>query len=248
MRNLRATIKLILFVSATLILYGSWWLTSFFVPNKQYWRQLAFGLWAKSFVKISGMKIEVIGTPPVSPFFLVSNHLSYTDIAALRATFTTVFVAKREIDDWPVAGRIVRDMGVIFIDRQNRRDIPRAGEKIIRSLNEGEGVTVFPEGTSTRGDQVLPFNSSFLEFAARTDLPVSYCAISYRTPPGSPAASNMVCWWEDISFMAHLFRLFTLRKYTAVLTFGDDPVLDTDRKKLAAELRDRVNEHFIPVI
>nr|MBA2378220.1 1-acyl-sn-glycerol-3-phosphate acyltransferase [Blastocatellia bacterium] len=127
MRNLRATFKLILFVSATLVLYGSWWLTSFFVPNKQYWRQLAFGLWAQSFVKISAMKIEVIGTPPVSPFFLVSNHLSYTDIAALRATFQTVFVAKAEINDWPIAGRIVRDMGVIFIDRQNRRDIPRAG-------------------------------------------------------------------------------------------------------------------------
>ena len=39
-------------------------------------------------------------------------------------------------------------------------------------LDEGEGVMIFPEGTSTKGEEVLPFNSSFMEFAARTDLPV----------------------------------------------------------------------------
>ena len=77
---------------------------------------------------------------------------------------------------------MVRDMGNIFIDRRNRRDIPRAGEEIIQKLSEGEGVIVFPEGTSTKGEDILPFNSSFFEFAARTDLPVSYVSISYRTP------------------------------------------------------------------
>ena len=110
---------------------------------------------------IAGMGIEVIGDPPTPPFFLVTNHLSYVDIAALRATVKGIFVAKAEVNEWFLAGRIVRDMGVIFIDRNNRRDIPRAGAEIIRKLNEGEGVIVFPEGTSTKGEDILPFNSSF---------------------------------------------------------------------------------------
>ena len=59
-------------------------------------------------------------------------------------------------------------MGNIYIDRTNRRDIPRAGELVIEALNRGEGVIVFPEGTTTKGDEVLPFNSSFLQFAAQT--------------------------------------------------------------------------------
>jgi 1-acyl-sn-glycerol-3-phosphate acyltransferase len=194
------------------------------------------------------MKIEVIGEPPHPPFFLVSNHLSYVDIAAIRAVVTGVFVAKREIDDWFLAGRMVRGMGNVYIDRTNRRDIPRAGEEIIEKLNDGEGVIVFPEGTSTKGEDVLPFNSSFFEFAARTDLPVSYVSISYRTPPGSPPASEMICWWDDTSFIEHMFRFFSQKEFTAVLSFGEEPILSTDRKLLASELRQRVKEKFIPVI
>jgi 1-acyl-sn-glycerol-3-phosphate acyltransferase len=248
MTYVRAIVRFTLFIVATLGLYAVWFALGFLIPNKVYWRQLAFGLWTKSFVRISAMQIEVIGEPPPSPFFLVTNHLSYVDIAALRATVEGVFVAKIEVSQWFLAGRIVRDMGIIFIDRKNRRDIPRAGEQIIRTLSEGEGVIVFPEGTSTKGEDVLPFNSSFLEFASRTDLPVSYASISYRTPEGEPPASTMVCWWEDISFMAHLFRLFTLKRYTAILNFGDESIVNPDRKRLASELRQKVKEKFIPVI
>jgi 1-acyl-sn-glycerol-3-phosphate acyltransferase len=248
MKYVRATIRLIAFVIATFGLYAVWFAFSFFLPNQVYWRQLAFEIWTKSFVWISGMEIEVIGVPPKPPFFLVTNHLGYVDIGALRATVNGIFVAKAEVNDWFLAGRIVRDMGIIFIDRRNRRDIPRAGAEIIRKLSEGEGVIVFPEGTSTKGEDILPFNSSFLEFAARTDLAVSYASISYRTPEGQPPASKMICWWEDITFMAHLFRLFTLRRFTAILDFGDESVVNPDRKQLAVELRQRVKEKFIPVI
>lgn len=248
MKYIRATIRFLAFLLATFGLYFVWYIFSFFVPNKIYWRQLAFEYWTKSFVWISGMDIEVIGNPPKPPFFLVSNHLSYVDIAVLRATVKGVFVAKVEVRDWFLAGRIVRDMGIIFIDRKNRRDIPRAGAEILARLNDGEGVIIFPEGTSTKGEDILPFNSSFFEFASRIDLPVSYASITYRTQEGDPPASKMICWWDNITFMEHLFRLLTLKRYTAIISFGEESVVNPDRKQLAAELRQRVREKFIPVM
>jgi len=248
MKLLRAAVRTILFVISTFGLYAIWFVGRLAIPNRIYWRQVIFNLWTRSFSRISGMKLEIIGTPPKPPFFLVCNHLGYADMAALRQAATGVFVAKSEVNDWPIAGTIIRNMGTVFINRQNRRDIPRAGRKIIERLDAGEGVIVFPEGTSTKGETVLPFNSSFLQFAAESNVPVSYAALTYRTPDGEPPASNYVCWWEDISFFAHLCRLFTLSEYMAIVTFGEEPITNKDRKALAAELRQRVVDKFIPVI
>lgn len=247
MKTLIAAFRFVSFVGATLGLYAFWFIARAFMRDKIRWRQTIFEAWAKSFVWISKMEIVVNGSPPEPPFFLVTNHLSYTDIAAIRAVTDGVFVAKAEVENWFLAGRICRDMGTIFIDRKNRRDIPRAGELIVERLDAGEGVIVFPEGTSTEGREVLPFNSSFLEFAARRDLPVSYAAITYTVPEGEPAASKVVCWGEDIGFVEHLWRLLKLRNYTAILTFGDAPIVNADRKLLAAKLHDRVDAEFVPV-
>ncbi|MBK8302379.1 MAG: 1-acyl-sn-glycerol-3-phosphate acyltransferase [Chloracidobacterium sp.] len=143
MRTITAAIKIVLFIVSTLGLYWTWFILRIFIPNKVHWRQIIFAGWTKSFVSISNMRVVVVGTPPQPPFFLVTNHLSYTDIAAIRSVAKGIFVAKAEVETWFLAGRICRDRGTIFIDRANRRDIPRAGELIVARLDMGEGVVVF---------------------------------------------------------------------------------------------------------
>lgn len=247
MRNLRAAFRYVLFVASTLGIYGVWFFTVPFVRNKLGWRQVIFRTWAQSFVRVSRMKIKLNGEPPPPPFFLVTNHLSYTDVPALRAVVEGVFVAKGEVEGWFLAGKIVRDMGAIFINRQNRRDIPRAGAEIIKRLEQGEGVIVFPEGTSTKGEAVLPFNSSFLEFAAQKNLPVFYASITYATPADEPKASETVSWWDEKTFLQHLWYLFRVREYTAVISFGEKPIHNPNRKELARMLTEKVSEKFVSV-
>lgn len=248
MKYLRASVRITAFFVLTFAVYGGWFVGNLLVPNKQYWRQIAFRLWAKGFLKIGGVTVETIGTVPKPPFFLVSNHLSYMDIPVLRSLVESVFVAKGEIRRWLVAGKIVSDMGMIFIDRNNRRDIPRAGSEIIDKLESGEGVIVFPEGTSTKGEEILKFNSSFFEFAANTGLPIHYAAITYRVENTNEKASDAVCWWDDSTFVEHLFRFFQTPRTKAIVTFGSEPVASTDRKELARSLWNKVSEHFIPVV
>lgn len=131
MRYIRAAIRMFLFFVLTLGVYSIWFVSSFFIPNQSFWRQIIFRIWAQNFLVISGMKIEIIGTPPRPPFLLVSNHLSYVDIVAFRNILDTVFVAKSDVGKWFLAGKIIRDMGTIFIERNNRRDIPRVSSEII---------------------------------------------------------------------------------------------------------------------
>lgn len=248
MRTVRSTIRIVLLFFLTFGIYGVWFLFRFFIPNRVYWRQLAFGRWSDSFARLAGVAVEVIGEPPKPPFFLVSNHLGYIDIPIIRSVVTGVYVAKHDIGDWPVLGTMIRNMGTIYVNRARRRSIPRAGALVVDTLNGGEGVIVFPEGTSSKGEEVLPFNSSFLAFAAKTDIPVSYLSISYRTPEGEPQPSESICWWDDTPFLKHLFRLFAVRRFTAVLNFGSEPIVDPDRKELAARLRSRVAATFIPML
>ncbi len=248
MSHIRAAYRFTLFFLATIGIYALFLIRKPFVKDKVGLRQATFGTWIRSFVRISKMRVVISGPPPTPPFFMVANHLSYTDIAALRYAAKGIFVAKAEISQWFIIGYFVRDIGTIFINRENRRDIPRAGEEIIERLDAGEGVVVFPEGTSTRGDNVLPFNSSFFEFAARKNLPVSYATLSYSTPAGEMPASTAVSWWDDTGFFAHIWRLFRVREYTATVTFGDEPVLNPDRKVLSARLHDLISERFEPVV
>lgn len=143
---------------------------------------------------------------------------------------------------------MISNMGMVFIDRNNRRDIVRAGAEIISKLNHGEGMVIFPEGTSSKGEHVLPFKSSFLQFAAERDVPVSYLSISYQTNSDSMPPSKIVCWWDDTPFFAHLWRLFQLKEYYATLHFGEEPIRDHDRKKLASELHAKISKRFIPMV
>lgn len=248
MKHLRAVFRFALLFIATFGIYGVWLVLSFVIPNETYWRQVILGWWAASFVRIANCEIEIIGTPPTAPFFLVANHVGYFDIPVVRTAVKGVFVAKHEIETWPLVGTMVRNMGTIYVNRERRRDIPRAGQEVIERLSQGEGVIVFPEGTSSKGETVLPFNSSFLAFAAQTDVPVSHLSISYRTPEGQPPPSEAICWWDDTSLLPHILRLFSLPRFTAILNFGDEPVVNPDRKQLASELRDRVSQRFIPMI
>jgi 1-acyl-sn-glycerol-3-phosphate acyltransferase len=248
MRTIRAAIRFVSFFSATLGLYFIWLVANPFVGNKIAWRQRIFGAWSHSFVRISNMKIEIIGTPPKPPFFLVTNHIGYADVGVIREVAKGIFVAKGEIQGMFLAGRIIRDYGMIFINRSNRRDIPRAGEEIIERLEDGEGVIVFPEGTSTKGEEIIQFNSSFFEFAAQSGIAVSYASLTYTTPPGEMPASIAVSWWDDTVFAMHMWRLFKLPYYNAIIHFGDEPIMIPDRKKLAKELQQRITETFEPVV
>jgi 1-acyl-sn-glycerol-3-phosphate acyltransferase len=249
MTTVRAILRFTALILLTLLVYV---LRVIFHPlalvfdNVRFLREFLFKKWARGFVRLLGMKITVIGTPPGAPFFLISNHLGYTDVPALRSVLECVFVAKGDIQTWPVAGPIISSFGTIFIDRNNRRDIPRAGEKILETLARGEGIVVFPEGTSWNGREILKFNSSFLEFAARSGLPVHYASIRYETLPGSPPASESVAWWRmEDTFGGHLFELFKMPGFNCTIIFGEQPIRSGNRKELAQKLREAVVSQFI---
>ncbi len=122
--------------------------------------------WARTTAGILSIKFQVIGTPPDAPFILVSNHLSYIDIVPMFINMNCTFVAKKEVESWPLLGPMVKHTGVIFVDRSIKRDVNRVNKLLSKSLNKNQGIVLFPEGTTTGGDRVLPFRSALLNYPA----------------------------------------------------------------------------------
>lgn len=204
--------------------------------------------WSRGVCRLLGIRVRVTGMVPRPPFFLVSNHLSYLDIVVFAAHTPCRFVAKREVGTWPGLGMLARIMETIFIDRTVRRDALRALSQVDRAMQDGDGIVLFAEATSTAGQSVLPFRPALLEWAARTGQPVHYASVSYRTPDGCPPAHLAVCWWGEMTFGRHLAALARLPRIDASLHFGPAPIAGRDRKQLAGQLHEAVRAQFVPVV
>ncbi|MEA2690720.1 MAG: hypothetical protein QOJ16_107 [Acidobacteriota bacterium] len=206
-----------------------------------------FSGWARLALWLLNVRVETSGVAPRPPFLLVANHLSYLDVLVLASRLPTVFVSKAEVRGWPLLGPICTALGTIYIDRRQRRDIPRVMAEIEAALDRGLGVVFFPEGTSSRGDTVAPFKPSLLELPARLGRPVHHATLGYRTPPGEPPAHEAVCYAGDVPFARHALGILELRGILATLHLDPEPIVEADRKLLAERLRAAILERFAPV-
>lgn len=251
MSSLRALTRLFAIIVFTAFFYLVYLLGLLFLElirrGNYRWRHRMLSLWALVVRKIMGMDIHVNGTLPESPFFLVSNHLSYVDIVPFFALLPCTFVAKSELATWPVLGTMAKSLNVIFINRENHRDIPRVNRRISSNIREDQGVILFPEATSSPGKEVLPFRSSLLKYPAEHKFPVSYASITYRTTDKRYPAETSICWWGEMTFADHFFNLLKLKNFETTVSFGDRRVIKDNRKKLADTMHQLVKEMFVPV-
>ncbi len=210
-------------------------------------RRALLRVWGHFVLWIMNVRVEVTGTPPKPPYFLVCNHLSYVDTFVLCHQLGPVFIAMAEMSTWPLMGRMMRTSQQLFIDRNASRDVARALASIHQVLDEDDGIIVFAEARCSRGITVLPFKPALIEAAAMRHTPVHYATLSYRTPPGTPAAGDAVVWWRWESFGPHANRLLRLPGFTATVHFGDQLVPASNRKVMARQLHEAVMQKFVPI-
>jgi 1-acyl-sn-glycerol-3-phosphate acyltransferase len=238
-------------ISSCVALYLLWALVhlmlAFAPTRRERWRRWIVRSWGKAVCSALAVRVTLAGEPPPPGSFVVCNHLSYLDIPVIASRFDTCFVSKAEVDDWFFVGSLARVGGTIFVERERKRQLRAVNDQIARALGAGISVVVFPEGTSTRGTEVLPFRPSLLAHAADARLDVHCMCLSYATDAGDPPASMQVCWWGGMSLLPHVARLLRLRGISAHLEFVPGSARDDDRKRLAEKLFTAVKARFRPV-
>ena len=120
-------------------------------------------IWAIYLLKILRIKVFIHGDLAYlmnhHSFLLVSNHISWLDIHVLNAIRPVTFVAKADVSSWPIFGYLAQIIGTIFIKRERLSDIKKVIQAIKKEIKSLGVVAIFPEGTSSDGQQILPFNS-----------------------------------------------------------------------------------------
>lgn len=210
-------------------------------------------LWHRMCRRVIGMEVEVRGCPLVAgPALFVANHISYLDITALGSEVDASFVSRADIRDWPVFGYLSTLQRTIYIDRQPKYARQQMTE-LAERLSGGDRLILFPEGTSSDGNSILPFKSSLFGAAAlKVDgraVPVQPISIAYTRLDGLPLGRLMrplYAWYGDMEFAPHFWELLGYGKFRVDITIHDPVTLDAfeSRKRLARHCENAIVRGF----
>jgi 1-acyl-sn-glycerol-3-phosphate acyltransferase len=149
-------------------------------------------LWASAITRAAGVTIRVHGRENLHETHgavLIANHVSWFDIFPLAATVPWCsFVAKAELRKVPVFGFAAETVGIVFIDRENRKQAFDSYKTVAKEVQRGRNVIVYPEGTRGEDYHLRPFKKGpfVLAIASQAAIvpTVVYGAISVM-PKGS---------------------------------------------------------------
>jgi 1-acyl-sn-glycerol-3-phosphate acyltransferase len=194
--------------------------------------------WGRTMLGRLGVELKVVGAPaPAGPLLLVSNHISWVDILALHAVCPCRFVAKADVEHWPLLGTLVTGGGTLYVKRESRRDAMRVVHRMAQALKDGDILAVFPEGTTSDGSSVLPFHSGLIQAAISAGAPVQPVAVQI-VDGRSGIPSRAVSYVGDESLAGSVWRTLCARELCAVVTFGAPQVAaGRDRRAWAQDLR-----------
>ena len=231
-----------LFLSAFLVT------TAWFVPTSRRGRYRARfqQAWARVLCAILGIRVEVVGDFPRGWNGLaIANHLGYADILVLGSILPGTFVSKAEVARWPGIGFLASIAGTMCVDRENRAAAGAFAADLKTRIVAGDTLLLFPEGTSSRGETILPFKTaSFAAVAGlsgKTVLPLHVEVVEIEGVSATGLLRDAVCWHGEAELVPHLYRLLGLRGIRFRVVLGVPiPCDGRGRKTLARESWERV--------
>lgn len=190
--------------------------------------------WSTQLLHLLQVERRVYGLPAgglPGNLLIVANHISWLDIFVINSLQPARFIAKAELRRWPVVGRVITNVGTLYIERERRRDTHKLNRQAAAALAHGDVIAIFPEGTTSDGSMLLPFHGSLLQPIIDAAGQVQPIALRYLTHAGE--ANTAPAYVGATSFMASFWRTTGLKRQivemhlTALL-----PAADTHRGPL----------------
>ena len=200
---------------------------------------LFYHRWA---ARLLGLRVVTHGTPSAAhPTLFVSNHTSYFDIVVLGSLIEVSFIAKADMINWPLFGRLAKLQRSVFVDRKPSNAGEHAGE-IAGRLAAGDSLVLFAEGTNSDGNRLLPFKSALFTVAEQASLdrpltvqPVSIVATALDGMPLGRSLRSVYAWFGDMPLLGHVWEALCLGRLTVTVEFHPAFAAEGIRRKALAE-------------
>lgn len=243
----------IIFVVSFIVACLFWrlWTRDFFRRRRLYNYTVKF--YCRLALWLMGLKLNVINRPDEErPYLLVSNHLGILDILLLASVKPTLFVTSVEMKNTPFLGLLTEMGGCLYVERRDRSNIRNEMSEIRHALENGLSVALYPEGTSSNGEKVMPFKKTLLTSAAGTGVPIKPVIVNFRKVNGEPMSHkwrDYVCWYGDLTFHGFLIRVFTVKSIEADIEFGEEVLIhsEEERKEIAAHLQALIESKYTKI-
>lgn len=184
---------------------------------------------------------------PLSSTMFVANHISWADIHALNSQIPLRFIAKSEIKHWPIFGYLVSKANTLFIDRNRKQDAKRTITLAHQSLQSGDNLCFFPEGTTTDGTEIKPFKSSLIQAAIQANATVRPVAIRYPNQDGS--INTAAAYAGETSLLESMQQILIQRQPVVELHFlspiTPDDYATMDRRALTLQIEGMIRKQLM---
>lgn len=199
-------------------------------------------------VKGLGFTAEVRGSfPEDKPSLIVSNHIGTLDPWILASKFHVAFVAKAEMGSWPVIGMVCRAVGIIFAHRKNVMKTSGTVNEIQDRMRSGVSVLIFPEGTTSNGQQLLPFKTGGFQAVAGMEdgyiVPMYFHVRTINAQQVTTETRETITWSSPQGMFANIWHVLGLGPLHYVIRIGDPiPASGGNRKELARSSQQAVQQ------
>ncbi len=203
--------------------------------------------WPRRFLaglgRIAGIRVKVTGHRVEGGEFLLANHVSWIDIPALGGTTGATFVGHDGLASVPVIRWLCELNGTVFVARHQRSSIAHQVEKVRAAIAETGALTIFPEGTTSEGNALLPFKSSLL--SALDPLPPGLSVQPVLLDYGAESAD--ISWIGEEHGVANFRRILSRSKPVELNVHFLAPLAGAqlaDRKSIAAAAREAIGHEL----
>jgi 1-acyl-sn-glycerol-3-phosphate acyltransferase len=208
--------------------------------------------WSGTTCRIFGLRRRLNGAFSDGPEMIAANHISWLDIQVLHSFSQMGFVAKAEIQRWPLAGWIAGFGETVYHSRGSHDSASMVSAEMSKRLNEGRKVAIFAEGGILPGDGVKRFHARLFAAAIDSGKPVRPVMVRYLHRSRGSAANRQserlypeITFLPDESFIDNFFRLLRQPPCIAEVSVLD-PIdsVGKQRRDLAKESQQAVEAAF----